>query len=635
MLEFIKKYNYQLILLLISFVLYGNTLKNGYALDDEFVTGPKNVVSKGFKALPKVFKVFHVNDESGNTYEYRPIVKATFALEYGFWGENLFLSHLVNVLLYAICLIVLFKLLKVLFKEVSVFILFSIVVVFAFIPVHAEVVASLKNRDVLLCFLFSFSGFLLLINFVEKRNYVLLILSALLFGLAVLSKFDFIPMLAIVPLVLFKKYDINIKRIVGILLVFVAAYFIYRFTKSTMLDRSITKGVRVFQYFENPLFFDKTIASRLSAAFNSLGFYIKMLVFPTDMVCYYGFNTIPVFSFTSLYALIGIGAGCWMIYEFFNRFKKPDLLWYGIVFFGISISMYLNLAVPAAGIVADRFMFFASLGYSILFIYFLYYFKNEKNKINGLSDLKMYQKAVPLVLLLVFSIQVISRNKEWNSKLGLFEADVKKHPESVKLSLLSSSQVISQLNDGTNSIKENQKLNKIRLSEKLLANAIKTDSSCAGCYNNIAYLLLTFERDPAAALPYLRLGYKRDSTKKELACNIGIAYLRLGQLDVAKPYLVKSIELDNKKEFLVPFEVLQDLYRRTNPSEGILFFNKKLEEGYHPEFINVMLGKTYFESGDTLNSIKHYKTALSINPSNQSVSDFVTQLEIKYLKNQY
>lgn len=632
--EILGKYNYQIVLILVSFILYGNTLKNGYALDDEFVTGPKNIVSKGFKALPKVFKVFHVVDESGNTYEYRPIVKATFALEYGLWGENLVLSHLVNVILYALCLLVLFKLLQSIFKEVSVFILFASVFIFAFLPVHAEVVASLKNRDVLLCFLFSFSGFLYLIRFIEKKNYLFLLIAALFFGLAVLSKFDFIPMLAIVPLVLFKRFDVNLKRVLGIVIVFAAAYYIYRLTKLTMLDRTVIKGVRVFQYFENPLFFEKDIMVRLSAGFNSLGFYLKMLFMPTDMVCYYGYNALDVFSFTSLYALLGAIGGGWMMYEFVNRFKKPDLLWYGIVFFGFSISMYLNVVVPAAGIVADRFMFFASVGFSMMLAYYLFIFKNENRKVNSQKDLKVYQKAIPLILMIVFGFQVLNRNKEWNNKLGLFETDVKKRPESVKLALLTSAQVITSLNDGSNSIPENQKLSKIRLSEKVLANAIKTDSSCAGCYNNIAYLLLTYERDPGSALPYLRLGYKRDSTKKELACNIGIAYLRLGQMDKSKPYLLKAIDLDKKKDFLVPFEVLQDLFKRTNPAEGIQFFNKKMEEGYHPEFMNVMLGKTFFEVGDTLNSIKSYKAALSINPDNKSVSDFVTQLEIKYYKNQ-
>lgn len=629
---FFEKYRYQFIFLAVSLFLYGNTLNNSFSLDDEFVTGPKNITSKGFKSLIKVFKVFHVSDESGNTYEYRPIVKATFAIEYGLWQENLRMSHLMNVLIYALCLVVLFNLLKLIFKEVSHFILFGVVIVFAFIPVHSEVVASLKNRDVMLSFLFSFAAFSNILRYMDTGKLLRMLLALVLLALALLSKFDVVPMLAIIPIVVYQRYNVNYKKMLLLLAVFVVGYFLYRLTKGSMLNRATMHPARIYQYFENPLFFEKDLISKLSAGFNSMGFYVFMLIFPMKMVCYYGYNTLPLFSFGSMYALVGLITSGVLAYLFFTRFKKPDMLWYGVAFFGFSISMYLNVVTPAAGVVADRFMFFASVGFSLIVVHLLLNVGNTKQKIKALNDLNMYQKTIPALVFVVFSFMIINRNKDWKDKLTLFETDVKKRPESVKLSLLTSAQVITHLNDGSNIIPENKKLEKIRMSEKLLANAIKTDSSCAGCYNNIAFLYLTYERDPAAALPYLRLGFKRDSTKKELACNIGIALYRLGQIEEAKVYLVKAIELDQKHEFSVPYEVIQDLYSKSNPNEGVQFLYKELEKGRMPELMNVLLGKTYFEARDTLNSIKFYKQALVINPNNKTVEDFVTNLEVKYYK---
>lgn len=632
---YFEKHKFQFIFLLVSFLLYGNTLRNGYGLDDEFVTGPKNVTSRGFKAIPRVFKDFHVMDESGNTYEYRPIVKVTFAIEHGLWKENLPLSHLVNVLLYALCLMVLFNLLKLIFKEIQPFILFYVVMVFAFIPVHSEVVASLKNRDVILSFLFSFAGFSNVLRFMDTKQKLKMVFALILFALAFLSKFDVMPMVAIVPLILYQKYKINYKLVFTLLILFVVAFFLFRLTKRTMLDRSVAHGVRVFQYFENPLYFKLDFIDRFSAAFNSMGFYVKMLLLPTKMACYYGYNVLPLYSFTSIYAMLGLAASGWLGYEFFNRFKKPDMLWFGVLFFVGFISMYLNFVIPAAGVVADRFMFFASIGFSLIAVYFLLIFKSNKAKITKFTDLKFYQKAISIVVLLIFSFMTIKRNTEWKNKLELFETDSKKYPESVKLALLTSAQLINNLNDGRNLIPENQKVNKIRKAEKLLANAIKVDSSCAGCYNNLAFLFLSYERDPASALPYLKLGYLRDSTKREMACNIGIALFRLNRIEEAKPYLLKSIELDKKHDFPVPYEVLQDLYMKTDPNEGTKFFMNELNKGHMPELMNVMLGKTYFEARDTLNSIKFYKEALKINPNNKTVADFVNNLEVKYYKKQW
>lgn len=629
-----SKHKYKIIFLLISLILYGNTLRNGYALDDEFVTGPNNVTSKGFKAIPRVFKMFHVNDESGNNYEYRPMVKVTFAIESGLWGENLMLSHLVNVLLYAICLMVLFNLLKHIFNDLSEFMVFCIVLVFAFLPIHSEVVASLKNRDVILSFIFSFYSFLLILQYFETKKILKLVLAVLMFGLAFLSKFDVVPLIAIIPFVVRKKYNANVKVLVILLLVFFVSFFVYKATKGMMLDRRTVENHRVFQYFENPLYFSHDFADKLSAGLNSLGFYAKMMFFPNNLVCYYGYNTIPIFSFTSMLALLGLVTAGFLGYIFFTRFKKPDMLWYGVLIFSGFISMYLNVVVAAAGIVAERFMFFASVGFSIMVIYFFIKTHKGKKNIKKLSEVELSHKSISLVALLICTVIVFNRNKEWKSKTVLFEADSKKYPESVKLQLLTTSQLIINISDPNKSkgMSDNEKVQKIREAEVLLKKAIQTDSSCGGCYNNLSFIYLTFERKPQEALPYLKLAYKLDSTKKEVVCNIGIAYSRMGQFEIAESYLLKSLLYDDKGNFNVPYEVLQDLYSRTNREKGIAYFKKKLEENENSELFNVLLGKTYFEGKDTLNTLKYYKQALDLNPNNQSVSDFVTQLEIKYYK---
>jgi tetratricopeptide (TPR) repeat protein len=634
----LNKHKFKLIFLVVSLLLYGSTLKNGYALDDEFVTGQNNITATGFKAIPKVFKVWHVTDESGNNYEYRPIVKVSFALEHGFWGENLVLSHLVNVLLYALALIVLFIFLKHVFHDYNEFVVFCIVLVFAFIPVHSEVVASLKNRDVLLSFIFSFYGAARILRFYETKERLSLAIALLMFALAFLSKFDVVPLIVIIPLIIYQKYKINVKAIVLIVFTFAMGYFLYKVAKGSMLDRVTVESHRTFLYFENPLYFGYQFGDRFSAGFNSLGFYVLMLLFPVNMVCYYGYNTVPVFSFTSMYALVGLIAGVWMIYVFFKRFKKPDMLWYGIMFFGLSISMYLNFLVPAAGIVADRFAFFASVGFSVVAVYFLFFFKNPlSKKISGIKSLKFHHKAIPAVVFFIFTLVIINRNKDWNNKSLLFETDLKKRPESVKLALLSSSQLIISLSDPNNAaaISQDAKVKKIREAENNLRNAIKVDSSCGGCYNNLSFMYLTYERRPQDALPYLLLGYRRDSTRKEMVCNIGISYYRMGELGKAEKYLLKAIILDKKKDFTVPYEVLQDLYSKTNPEKAVALLQQKLEESPDSEYFNVLLGKTYFDMRDTLNSLKYYKEALRVNPNNQQVNDFVARLEVKYQKSRW
>ena len=107
----------KLILFAIVFILYGNTLKNGYAIDDNCVTTPECITAKGFKAIPKIFKSFYADKSGKNTYEYRPLVKVSFAIEHQFFGVKPSVSHFFNLLIYFICLLVLLKWLQLLFKN--------------------------------------------------------------------------------------------------------------------------------------------------------------------------------------------------------------------------------------------------------------------------------------------------------------------------------------------------------------------------------------------------------------------------------------------------------------------------------------------------------------------------------------
>lgn len=101
---------YALILIIFTFILYGNTLWNKYSLDDDLVIYKNPTVQKGIKGIPEIFTTFY--SEGKQKYEYRPIVKTTFAIEYEVFGENPFISHLINVLLYIATILLIFFLLK-------------------------------------------------------------------------------------------------------------------------------------------------------------------------------------------------------------------------------------------------------------------------------------------------------------------------------------------------------------------------------------------------------------------------------------------------------------------------------------------------------------------------------------------
>ena len=145
----------RLILIGVVVILYTNALRNGYSLDDSIVTEPNNLTAKGFKAIPKIFKTFYIGSTEDYQFDYRPMVKIAFAVEHELFGVSPKTSHFFNIVLYLIGVFLLYGNLKRLFANYHNQIPFYAALLFAAMPIHTEVVTSIKNRDILLCFIFA------------------------------------------------------------------------------------------------------------------------------------------------------------------------------------------------------------------------------------------------------------------------------------------------------------------------------------------------------------------------------------------------------------------------------------------------------------------------------------------------
>ena len=81
-------------IILFSFLLYGNTVFNDYALDDELVITKNKFTQMGIKGIKGIFSYdyFKGYDESysARVYggRYRPISMASFAVENELFGKN-------------------------------------------------------------------------------------------------------------------------------------------------------------------------------------------------------------------------------------------------------------------------------------------------------------------------------------------------------------------------------------------------------------------------------------------------------------------------------------------------------------------------------------------------------------------
>lgn len=197
--SFFNKNKLLIAILGVVFLVFANTLSNDYCMDDEIVTINHPLTSKGISAIPEILKSPYFKADI-YSYEYRPVVHISFAIEHQFFGESAAMSHFINLLLYLILIMVAFNLLRQLFPAVNELILAIIILLFALHPTHTEVVASIKNRDEILALLFTFLAFQQAIKFCVTVQWWRILTALLFFNLAMGSKVTVLPFALVIPL---------------------------------------------------------------------------------------------------------------------------------------------------------------------------------------------------------------------------------------------------------------------------------------------------------------------------------------------------------------------------------------------------------------------------------------------------
>ncbi|HWB64464.1 MAG TPA: hypothetical protein VG603_13190, partial [Chitinophagales bacterium] len=213
-------------------LLYANTFHNGYVLDDKGIIQDNQYVQQGLKGIGGIFgsDVWHF--QNINLGYYRPLSLVTFAVEHQFFGNNPYISHIINVLLFALTGFLVCLLLMHIFRQYSPFFSLAIALLFVAHPIHTEVVANIKSRDEILSFLNLIAAlYFLLKAYSHKVDYKMLAFSALFFYLALLSKETAFAGIFIAPLVIYFATSKNFINSLFVLSVFAVVFGVFQLQK--------------------------------------------------------------------------------------------------------------------------------------------------------------------------------------------------------------------------------------------------------------------------------------------------------------------------------------------------------------------------------------------------------------------
>lgn len=520
-----QKRKIYVIIFAIAFLFYGNTLWNGYSMDDELVIENHQLVSKGISAIPKIFTSrYAVNDNQ--SYEYRPITVTSFAIEHQFFGSKPAASHFINILLYALSGIVLFHLLLLIFKNQHWSIPLFVVLIFLIHPIHSEVVASIKNRDELLSFLFGLMSIKYFFRLSENWKWSYILFGLLYMILSLLSKKSSYSLIILLPVIYYFFSTINFKKIIIFSLMLLLAFITVRLMMIGLLEKQ--NAGREVLFFENPMYvISYSWLEKIAFGFHTSFFYIAKLILPYPLVVYYGYNAVELGTWSDLTTILGFVVVVGTLVMVILNIKKKRTLDFGILWLFIGIGMYANVLSPAVGIVAERFMFIPSVGFAIIVVEFIRLFMSQNSMVMG-----KFTRIGTFVLMAIFlssCVYTINRNSDWKSRFSIYNADVKKVPESAKIHALLGAHYTNELENIRRSktpVDPNLTKAKADSAKIHFSKAIFIYPGYTTMHNNLGTIYYGYFNMPDSALHCFLTAVEQDSLYAQAQLNLAISYER-------------------------------------------------------------------------------------------------------------
>lgn len=418
----------------VCFIFYGNTVGNDYAYDDSVVITENRFTREGLAGLPEIFGSNTFRGSYGDNptvLRYRPLSVATFAIENQFFGLNPHVSHFNNVLLLVLASLVLYEFLSRLFpsrEAAADFLDLPLVAVLLFIahPIHTEVVANIKGRDELMVLTGSMAATLSVLKYLDSREPRHSVWAFVFFLAALFSKENAITFLAIAPLTIYYYKRANWRGYLRALLPLLAASVVYLGVMRLALGAT---GPLPPQDIITEPFAYATFAERIATAFWTFGVYLRLLVFPHPLtIDYYPYH-IQVVNWRNpgvwISVLLCAALTCYALWNL----RRKSIVAYGILFFLISFSVVSNLPFSVGTFMSERFVFVPSVGFAIVVAWFL-----TKTAFAATKHRRLLLAAIALPCL----IKTFSRNRQWENDFVLFTSDVKTSSDSIKSNLAAS-----------------------------------------------------------------------------------------------------------------------------------------------------------------------------------------------------
>ncbi len=172
-------------------------------------------------------------------------------------------------------------------------------------------------------------------------------------------------------------------------------------------------------------------SERLATEMFVMGKYILLLFVPYHLTWDYSFNEIPPVGWFDYKVILSVLVCVGLIVYALLKLKDKNIFSFCILYFFITISVTSNFIVPIGSVMSERFLFVPSLGFCIALVYLF----NKLLKIDASGKLRqnyIVLYTVSGVLIFLYLLKTIDREKDWKDNIALFEAGIKDAPNSAR-----------------------------------------------------------------------------------------------------------------------------------------------------------------------------------------------------------
>jgi hypothetical protein len=420
-----------LALLILSVALYGYSTSFGFVLDDKIVLSENNFVKQGWQGLGKIFSTESFVGFLGEQQDlvvgarYRPLSIATFAVEYEFWGLNPKISHFINLLLYGLSSLLLFRVLGRLLPRKEgqspwLSLSFLATLLFVVHPIHTEVVANIKGRDEILALLLSLAALYYTFKYLDRSKPYFLLLSGLTFWLGMMAKENTITFLAVIPLSLYFFSTAGRKQLLLSTAPLIAAIILYLIIRVNIIGYLLDSGQEVTGIMSNP-FYGISPGEKYATILYTLGAYLKLLLFPHPLTHDYYPYQVPIMDWGKWIVWLSLTLYTTMTVFAVRNFRKGAVASWSILYFLCTLSIVSNLVFPIGAPMNERFVYMPSVGICLLLVYWIL----EKLPLmtRGRSG-KWLAYTVLGLLIMAYAAKTVSRIPAWKDEMALNRAAI-------------------------------------------------------------------------------------------------------------------------------------------------------------------------------------------------------------------